>query len=359
MKSELYTTLFSLLSSVAAEKDYLENLSEHSDAIHWHLNKIEIDKFEELLQEYFSEFLKTLRKKVSWDKITIAFDETFVPFYGKAQDNWVVGYKNKIKGATGSYKFMVCSIVVQDKRFVLHALPMHNNSNTDKIVLNILDSVRAKFRVETVLFDRGFCHKKLCRDLEERDMKYLILTPKWKNIQRYMNSKETEIVEVTKISEYKTKNKFSWRFVFAYDEYNYDWSFATNLQVSPHNLVKLYKCRWGIETNFRIMDLAEIKSKSKNIVTRCFFFLISILLFNSWLNFDQDLTFESYLDALALASISKETLLEKYEKAKALFNLKNDEIITDFCNSVNIAMFSQRFPCWKTQFQPCMNQAET
>ena len=318
-KHELYTKLFSILSEVACEKDYLENLTSHSDAIHWHLNRVDIVEFEEILMNFFMSFLKHLRKSVSWHKISIAFDETYVPFYGKPIDNWVVRYNNRVKGATGSYKFMACSIIVAKKRYIIGIMPMYNCQNSTQVVDQMLDVIRSKFRVETVLCDRGFCSKKLCRELEKKNLKYLVLAPKWKNISRYLQEGRLEVIEKTTISEKKTQTNFDWRFLFAYDESGYDWAFATNLQETPANLVKLYKCRWGIETNFRVMDFADIKSKSKNIVTRCFFFLISAFLFNSWLEFDKDMTFESYLDNLAYSQTSLQDLLEKWKKSKQLF----------------------------------------
>lgn len=358
-KDTLYTQLFSILSLVASEKDYLENLTSHADAIHWHLNQVKIEDFEQYLCQYFIAFLKYLRKQVSWNKITIAFDETFIPFYGKITDNWVNGYNNKIKGAKGTYKFMVCSIIIQKKRFILSIMPMHNLQDTNKTVYGMLDLIKSKFNVETVLFDRGFCNKKLCRELELTNTKYLILSPKRANIKRFMGAKESEIIVETEINENKTKNKYGWRFVFAYDLFGYDWAFATNLQMSPNNLVKLYKCRWGIETNFRIMDFADIKSKSKNIVTRCFFFLISAVLFNSWLELDREITFETYLDSLALANQSLQSLLANFEAAKKLHSINIDEneqkILSSF---VNFAETRGRFPCHISRFKPCMNQAE-
>lgn len=350
MKHELYTKLFAILSLVASEKDYLENLTTHADTIHWHLGNVHISDFETYLLEYFTQSVKYLRKIVPWQKITIAFDETFVPFYGKAQDNWVVGYTNKVKGATGSYKFMVCSIIISDKRYVLCMIPMHNNSNTEKIVEVLLQLVKKKFSVETVLFDRGFCNKKLCRDLESQNLKYLILCPKWTNIKRYMKNKSFEVVEETTINEHKTKNKYNWRFVFVYDCFDYDWAFATNLHMQGNDLVRLYKCRWGIETNFRIMDFADIKSKSKNIVTRCFFFLISIVLFNSWLELNKNVTFETYLDSLALANQSLEEIAQKRIAAKKLLNMKitEDDFLkkSSFRNiSTNVGLNPTWFSC--------------
>lgn len=349
-KHELYAKLFSIFSQTASEKDYLENLTSHSDAIHWHLNRVNILDFEKILREYFKHFLKYLRKSVHWQKITIAFDETYIPFYGKPIDNWVVGYNNKVKGATGSYKFMACSIIVANKRYVIGIMPMHNCQDSTHIIDQMLNIIRSKFRIETVLFDRGFCTKKLCRELEMKNLKYLILAPRWKNISRYLKEEQVEIIEKTRIREKKTQTDFNWRFVFAYNEYGYDWAFATNLQDTPANLVKLYKCRWGIETNFRVMDFADIKSKSKNVVTRCFFFLISAFLFNSWLEFDKNMTFESYLDSLAYSQITLSNLLEKWKKSKELFGVSISDSEQKILSS--FALMRRFYPSFPVGYMP-------
>lgn len=329
-KQQLYTTLFSIFSEVASQKDYLENLTTHADAIHWHLNRVCIDDFELILSNYFSSFIKQLRKDTNWHKISVAFDETYIPFYGKPTNNWIAQYNNNIKGATGSYKFMVCSIIANKKRYILQILPMYNGQNTTHVVSRMLDEIKQKFRIDTLICDRGFCKKKLCRELEQKNLKYIILAPKWKNIKKYLEQDIDHITEKTLINEKKSNYIFDWRFVFCRNEQGYDWAFATNLQENPQNIVKLYKCRWGIETNFRIMDFADIKSKSKNIVTRCFFFFLSAFLFNSWLELAQDMTFESYLDSIALAQSQLEVIIQKWKEARKLFGIsirKSEHII--------------------------------
>lgn len=349
MKHELYTKLFHLLQEAPGK--YLEQISAHTDAIHWHLNKIDISNFEQYLIEYFVENLKYLRKTTCANKMTIAFDETFVPFYGKAQDNWVVSYNNNVKGATGSYKFMVCSIIIEEKRYVLAMLPMHNNSNTNKIVEIMLNIIKRKFHIETVLFDRGFCNKKLCRELGKQGLQYLILCPKWTNIKRYLKENKDEVIETVLINEHKTKNKFDWRFVFVHNYLDHDWAFATNMQMKGTDLVKLYKCRWGIETNFRVMDESDIKSKSKNIVTRCFFFFMSIIFFNSWLELDKDISFATYLDSQMLANLTLKELVDKRIKAKKLLNMKITE--EDLLKVSSFRSISTNFGLNPTWFRFC------
>ena len=129
--------------------------------------------------------------------------------------------------------------------------------------------------------------------------------------------------------------------------------------MTPENIIKLYKCRWGIETNFRVMDFADIKSKSKNIVTRCFFFLISAILFNSWLELDKHITFENYLDSLALANMTIKEILQKFKDAKELLEIPITREEQQFLSSfVSFSETCGRFPYHVSRFQPYMNQAE-
>ena len=177
LRSELRTVVNSVLFDVASENTYLEDKTCHADAIHWHLNKLDSDDFIGLLCDYFEKNLKLVKKQVG-GRVVIAFDETFIPFYGKSNNNWICDYNNKVKGATGSYKFMVCSIIMQSKRYVLFALPMFNVQNSLDVMKIILDYIKEKFVVKLVICDRGFCNKKMVNMLEKKQMKYLILTPK-------------------------------------------------------------------------------------------------------------------------------------------------------------------------------------
>jgi IS4 transposase len=59
------------------------------------------------------------------------------------------------------------------------------------------------------------------------------------------------------------------------------WIFATNLKHSI-SLIKTYKQRWQIETDFRVHDEARIKSKSNIPIVRYFYFLTSLILMANW-----------------------------------------------------------------------------
>ncbi len=318
MTPALRLFLFPMLSTAAEQNEYLESVSEHADAIGWHLGQTDIETFLPLMLLFFEQVLKILRGKLNF--LTLAFDETFLPYYGKKgkESVWIHGYTNKIKGATGSYKFMVVSIVMRNQRFVLFALPMATTDSSVKMVDDMLTRIKREFHVSLVLLDRGFASKELAHTMEQQNQKYIALCPKWKNVKKYLKQGITGICETKKIRHHRRETRVHMQYVLAYGLLEHDWVFLTNTALTGMDLVRAYKARWGIETTFRVMDHADIKSKSTNIVIRSFFFLLSIVLYNLWIEQREELemTFTQFLDALAMAHTSLDKVIEKVRIAK-------------------------------------------
>jgi hypothetical protein len=59
----------------------------------------------------------------------------------------------------------------------------------------------------------------------------------------------------------------------------FDWAFATNQDdIDLDYIIPTYKGRWRIETGFRVQDEARIKSKSKDMKIRFFYFVYEQML---------------------------------------------------------------------------------
>ena len=61
----------------------------------------------------------------------------------------------------------------------------------------------------------------------------------------------------------------------------YDVCFATNLK-PRYGLAREYRRRWGIETSFRVMKEAKIRTKSNHPLVRFFYFLLRALFTFIW-----------------------------------------------------------------------------
>lgn len=320
MTHELRTLLFSTLSTAAEQNEYLEGLTSHADAIGWHLGKVDILDFIEQLNAFFLLFLITLKRDTTLNFLTLAFDETYLPYYGKKGGTtpWIHGYKNKVKGARGSYKFMSVSIIVRNQKFVLFTLPMATSDKSVVLVDELLTKIKKHFHVSLVLLDRGFASKELAYNMEQQNQKYIALCPKWKNVKQFLEQGITGICETKKIRKHRREMVANMQYVIEYNLLKHDWVFVTNTDLCGMDLIRAYKARWGIETTFRVMDQADIKSKSTNIVIRTFFFLMSVVLYNMWIEQREELglTFSKFLDVHALSQKSLCQVIEEVKCAK-------------------------------------------
>ncbi len=348
MSSNLFIVLRSILFSAAEQKDYLENITSHADAINKHLYNIDILEFINLLEVFFLGLMKYCKKlPFSNGGITIAFDETFIPYYGrKRKENiWIHGYKNGWKGASGTYKFMAASVILQKKRFVLFMLPMATTDNSVAFVDDMLIKIKKYFRVNFVQLDRGFASKEAVYNLEKQNVKYIILCPRWSNISKLLKKKTRTLEDETYYYKLKHRVNVTMKYVFAYDFFGHNWVFLTNTNYkTPLALILYYKGRWGIETSFRVMDEADIKSKSTIIVIRTFFMIVSIVLYNQWIDNREELgcIFRKYLDMVKLSEKNPIQVLKELKEAKIAMGIPLTKDEENIFNKIENSFFKKK-----------------
>ena len=119
----------------------------------------ECASFDLILQEYkkvVKRSIEAVKGEIRRRRFIIAIDETHEPFFGKIKNLWIHDYRNGVKGATGSYKYIVVSIVPSDLRFFL-VIPIPKISmEGDYYVRELLIFVKSFIPIEMVLLDRGF-----------------------------------------------------------------------------------------------------------------------------------------------------------------------------------------------------------
>jgi hypothetical protein len=140
------------------------------------------------------------------------------------------------------------------------------------------------------LFDRGFADSKILNLLRERRIKYLMLYPKHRNIKKIIEqTKRRYINRKFKVRDVET------RLVIGKEE-KITWVFVTNMEFADIvKYIRLYKKRWNIETGFRMQDEAQIRTKSKRIEIRYFYFLVALLLYNCWKILKAKISFRRFL----------------------------------------------------------------
>lgn len=289
-----------LLLKIVGRNTYIETLSNKADSFH---RRVE-NSYEESIIDSFIKLISKLVKHTRLTKVKLAVDITDEDFYGKTSNLWIHGWTGE-KGVKGKFKYLVLSRVDEFKIPIM-ALPFHAGMNVSKAINFLLEFARKLFKsISVVLFDRGFYSGETLSLLEKLKINYLMFIPKKGAVKRYLKETQSfssrEVQHEMKWNADKSWSKVKIKLIIIKDFIDknnkiYDWCFATNISFANANeFIFLYKKRWQIETNFRVMDEARIKSKSVNYLVRYFYFMFSLLLHLLWLIFGKQIQFKRFI----------------------------------------------------------------
>lgn len=256
--------------------------------------KIEL-AFNNIMESIFKKVKPFLRNR----QLILAFDTTYEPFYGNPNANnfWIHEYR-PVRGCIGCFIFITVSIVIGEKKFILGSLSVPRHWNKADYVEKLINLARRYIVIEACLFDRGFTDYELIDRLKKLRVGYQILWKKDKKRETWLTKelkklKPRGMKEYIKENSYFYKNKTKYyvrtRFIiikeykYKEDKQAYDWVFATNRKLKSQMwYIRGYKCRWGIETVFRITGDIRIKTTAKDEIKRYFLFVFCCLLYNLW-----------------------------------------------------------------------------
>jgi len=311
------------LLRAAASNTYLETVGKRADSIHLAIKKVPSS---EVYWEY-SKAVRIIGKRfnLSEQDVVLALDHTDEEFYGDVQGFWIHGWTGEA-GVTGKFKFLTCALVSSDipQKIPLFSIPVHVGYNLAKNVIFCLSIVRSMVRsIKLVLFDRSFYSKELIMALTDANYPYLIFVPQNKRVaaelaqmtegERKTIHYEFELNKDRTVLRGETTLAFLKKVLDPSNGKVFDWAFATNQeQINLDYIVPTYKGRWRIETGFRVQDEARIKSKSKDIRVRFFFFVYEQHLQLLWaVLYKEEVSFKEFLLELSETCDSR---LEKAER---------------------------------------------
>jgi hypothetical protein len=318
-------TFVRLLMNAAQAKDYVETISgldqglPNVDTLFWRLS--ECASRDLILREYkkvVRRSIEAAKAQIRRRRFIIAIDETHEPFYGRIKNLWIHDYRNGVKGATGSYKYIVVSIVSGDLRFILLVIPIPKISlETDYYVKELLIFVKSLIPIEIILLDRGFYTWGVINVLKELKLRYIILVPKYDKFKDWLKKGAGLRKHQGELNRDKTSCKISTYIAILPDYKGFDWVFATNIEYDNiFSYVRYYKKRWGIETTFRVQDEVRIKTKSLIPLIRFALFVFECLLYNVWQFFKGRVPFRRFVNILFRRRIIKTAVFAVIELLK-------------------------------------------
>jgi hypothetical protein len=264
----------------SSHNTYVETISQSADTLHKGLIEWEPDLIEQVFAQNCAKRLRTMHLGIC----DVLIDITEEDFYGKVDGLWLHPWTGEA-GVKAHYKFIVCTAKIRNKKFPVAVKILRIGSDIASAIGFLLQACKkAGLLIRTVLLDRGFYSADIIRELKEQEVFYLVFARKSKNINCMLESmqKSAVIIHEMTLNKNKTKTKIETNLALVKNYNDFDWVFATNLEMSEKEIAKRYTIRWNIETDFRVQDEARIKSKSKRPEVRLFYFLISCLLLFVW-----------------------------------------------------------------------------
>jgi len=240
------------------------------------------------------EIAKWAIKRFNRIKWFISIDETYVAFFGdrdklnaalmkKGVGKFVFGYKNKVKGATGSFCYLVVSLCCNKIRIPIAIKIMKVGERYEPWLKPILKKLLLLVPNAIILADRGFGKSAwFYRLMEELKAQYVVRIPlrkkesknKVKNGNRHFQQWIKDTI---------TKEKTLLDIFVAKDNKNRRYFLASNItHKSPKQLLLFYMHRWDLENIFKDADRVELPTSSRNPMMRLFCVVTSFLVFTLW-----------------------------------------------------------------------------
>ena len=254
------------------------------------LRGLELDTFQENLNEQ----LKIHAKKTIFNKeIIVAIDFNNIPFYG-TEKNPEDTIRTKPKDGTSHfYAYASIYVILNNKCYTLAVKYIKKGDTLKDTVDFLLQEVQSNdFKIKRAYLDKEFYTVEVINYLMYNEIGFIIpcvnrgssggirkllYGRKSYSTEYTMCSKESEATFQVNIVVKYSKGKFNKKGIryFAYAVYNVD--------ISVRSTFNEYRKRFGIESSYRSINQAKIRTSTKNPVLKLLYIGLSFILVNIWI----------------------------------------------------------------------------
>ena len=307
---------------------------------HWFFNRFKHISPDDILERCTNAIDYTVRQArlagLLRGILQISIDLHNIPLYGKVHksgkglDSTYCVNTKRTRGTNKCYQLATVHCVTPRCRVALGVILVQTADSMPEIVGKLLDMVEErKIRVNRVTLDRGFNGKEVIRELERRNMTYIMPYIKYDTIKdiilevkdgkrdavsSHTISKNTDPESVTVVVLKHDKKTVEEEKSMTEDEQQLDdafkdavksdrpkkkgkkernptddyYVFITNLPLSdiqddPKAVAKLYKERWGIETSYRCYERIRPRTTTTKHTPRIVLMFFPWVFYNAWI----------------------------------------------------------------------------
>lgn len=253
------------------------------------LKGLTLDELQEKLNRMLKEkVLGTLPAR----PLRFAIDFNEIPYYGEEANKDDTRNSRAKRGTTKFFVYATIYVILRNKRYTLAIKHVRNGEKLTDIIDFLLGKVSsAGLVVKTLLLDREFHNIDVINHLQGRDVPFIIpcvlrgrsggirnlfVGRKSYSTTYTMRSGEKEATFQVNVVVKYSKGKYKHRGVkyFAYAVYG--------MGIPVAKTFHLYRKRFGIESSYKLKNLALPRTSTKNPVLRLLYVGLAFLLVNVW-----------------------------------------------------------------------------
>lgn len=259
----------------------------------------ECDSLERELNEVLAHQLPHSLRKRRW---CMAIDLTLLPYHGEPEKDEEEVYRSQAKsGTTHFHAYATCYLVHKARRFTIALIRVTKGTKMDVVVKRLLHlSSQVGIRPKLLLLDRGFYSVNVILYLKRAHCPFIIpavnrgrkplKSEEPKGMQVFFTQKQSGWFKHTLTNSKKQSTLLqicvhcrNWQ--GAWNRHGRQALVYTYWGINPKDsawIFQTYRTRFGIETSYRQMNEARIKTSTRNPVMRLLFFGIAMILRNLW-----------------------------------------------------------------------------
>ena len=233
----------------------------------------------------------------------LAVDLTLIPYHGKPQHDPSEIYRGQAKsGTTHFHAYATAYVIRKGQRFTVALTSVSRDEALPKVLQRLLrQAAKASVRPQYLLLDRGFCSVDVIRYLQVARYAWLMpLTLRGRKVDHPQGPSGSRLFATWKRSGWgqytmtnaakrkarfqvcvKCRNRRGERGRHGREALVY--AFGGALKPSSYKWIKeTYRSRFGIETSYRQMNQARIRTCTRDPLLRLLYVAVALILRNVW-----------------------------------------------------------------------------
>ena len=148
--------------------------------------------------------------------------------------------------------------------------------------MEMIEELRKDYMIDLLVADGEFYKAEFVEYLTDAKIPFIVRRTNTGNI-RELGVKYTKPYLYKTVVERLTGKKIYLRYwIYRYRGRSEDFFLVSNMKNGLKTIRKLFKTRWNIETGFREVNRAEIKTTTRDFLVRLFFYVVSCMVYNMW-----------------------------------------------------------------------------